>query len=95
MLEMINGWPLAVKIIVTILAVVWAIEIYLLPFKFNIYANRQKDIEQLLRQIFATVSQEKAKQNIRKSQIIDNMFLNITEKGEGNETRNEKNYNKS
>lgn len=87
MLEMINGWPLAVKIVVAILVDIWAIEVYLLPFKFNIYVNRQKDIEQLLRQIFAAVSQEKAKQNIRKSQIMD-AILNKEVNGENGKTDN-------
>lgn len=90
MLEMINEWPLAVKIIVTILAVVWAIEVYLLPFELNIYANRQKDIEQLLRQIFAAISQEKAKQNIRKSQLMD-AILNKEVNGEDKRERGDNN----
>lgn len=46
--------PMWAKIIVAVISFVWAVELFLMPFSFNLMRNTLKEQNDLLRQILAS-----------------------------------------
>lgn len=50
-IDVFLSFPIWIRIIIAVPFIIWAVEVFLMPFKFNIWYHKYKDTEKLLEAI--------------------------------------------
>lgn len=79
-------FPLWIQIILGILFFIWSVEVFLLPFKYNINYHRNKEIETILRGILGSMDNYHSK--LQGNENIQSLILGYI-KGDINRNKSE------
>lgn len=81
LIDLFLSWPLWIKFIVGVILLIWSVEAFLLPFKFNLYRDTQKRIETILEQIMGEIKADK-KSHIDEQKLLSLLLGTVTNKNE-------------